>query len=99
MKDLGSLVRLLTNILVDTSQRKESIKRFQQLVWESSEPIATEWVWETFTELAYDLDFYEQDPMIRKEDPSYYGEEILTEKVRATLAKLKQNGISVDIDL
>jgi hypothetical protein len=41
-------------------------------------------------EFAYDLDFYVSDPDQRKEVPSYYGDERLSEEVASVIKKLDQ---------
>ena len=44
--------------------------------------------WDIFGDLAYDLDFYEPDPVARAEDSSYYGDERLKEEIQMALEKL-----------
>lgn len=40
--------------------------------------------------LAYDLDFYEANEVLRKEDPSYYDDERLEEEIKLAIQKLKE---------
>lgn len=63
--------------------RKRLISEFQKLVW--GDPNSNE----ILSELAYDLDFYEPDEALRREDSSYYGDERLEEEIKSTLQRLK----------
>ncbi len=76
-------MKILEDILRDKAHRKQLIAEFQQMVW-ADENAST-----LLSELAYDLDFYEQDDRLRKEDVSYYGDERLEEEITAVLEKLK----------
>lgn len=76
-------MEILEAILKDKSQRKQLIAEFQQMIW--SDENANE----ILSELAYDLDFYEEDIQIRNEDKSYFGEERLKKEIIAVLEKLK----------
>jgi hypothetical protein len=44
---------------------------------------------EMLSALAYDLDFYEPDEALRKQEPSYYGDERLEAEIKSVLRKLK----------
>lgn len=53
------------------------------MVWDSSEKN------DELSDLALELDLYEADPVSRKQQPVYYGEDCLYEKVERTIGKLK----------
>lgn len=77
-------MEILEQILSDKSNRKSLIKEFQDRVWHS-EGLHKK----VLSELAYDLDFYEPDSVLRAADPSYYGDEKLEQEIRSVLKKLK----------
>jgi hypothetical protein len=87
MASPDELINILRETLRDRSRRPELIDRFQGLVWHGPAAAGDE-AGEIFADLAYDLDFYEQDPKARSEDPSYYGDERLEEEIREALRKL-----------
>ena len=97
MKDqkLQELIVLLTSALNQPEHRMKFIKEFQEKVWDASEDMTMSPQWDTLTELAYDLDFYEPDPVLRAEDHSYYGEERLIKEIQTALEKLtnQQDGL------
>ena len=89
------LIELLVQALNDEGNRSDVIREFQRLVWESDEVLGNEASEEIFTDLAYDLDFYEPDARIRREDWSYYGDDRLEEELRSGLARLRESGMRV----
>lgn len=76
---------ILKKILSDKFNRKQLVMQFQEQIWngEGEEN-------EILLELAYDLDYYEPDDELRKEDPSYYGDARLEEEIRLALQKLEE---------
>lgn len=77
-------MEILKKILSEKFNRKQLIKEFQELIWngELSED-------ETLSQLAYDLDFYEPDDSLRKEDSSYFGDKHLEEEINEVLKKFR----------
>jgi hypothetical protein len=69
----------------DPSQRAEHIAAFQAEVWSTGEQLGSERLDRLLRDLAFDLDFYEPEPRIRMEDPSYFGEERLQQSLDAAL--------------
>ena len=88
MASTDELVAILREALQSRSGRKERIGRFQQLVWNLPELDSGDEAREVFADLAYDLDYYEPDPRVRGEDPSFYGDERMEEEIREALNKL-----------
>jgi len=84
------LYQLLQTALREPHRRWESIKRFQDAIFEGSQGRLglSEGEWDVFTQLAQDLDYYEPDPEMRREDPTFYGDERVIEEIREALAKL-----------
>lgn len=72
-------------------ERKKLIEEFQKQVWNREIQINNPDS-EILSELAYDLDFYEPDENLRREDFSYYGDERLKAEITATLEKLEAVG-------
>ena len=75
---------ILERILTDPLNRKKLIKEFQELVWNDEDSIRI------LKDLAYDLDFYEPNEALRKQDHSYYDDERLEKEIRITIQKLKK---------
>ena len=69
--------------------RTRLVKRFQEFVWEDN-TISDETLNDLLSTMAYDFDFYEPDTKMRGEDPSYYGDERLSEEIRTGLEKLRK---------
>jgi hypothetical protein len=46
-------------------------------------------------DLAYDLAYYEADPVLRREDSSFYGDDRARTEIREALQKLAQSGVNV----
>lgn len=85
---LPRLKQLLLEVLKDTPNRAGLIKEFQLSIWnlQNAEPDAPEFV--ILSELALDLDYYEPDPVIRRETSEYYDEERLKREITNSLEKL-----------
>ena len=76
-------MKFLDKILTDNLDRKRLIFEFQELIWNDENEN------EVLTQLSYDLDFYEPNEELRKEDPSYYGDDRLEEVVKFAIQKLQ----------
>lgn len=74
---------------ISGSERTNKLKEFQEVVWDD-ETIQDEVLNDVLSTLAYDFDFYEPDKKMRDEDPSYYGDERLSEEIKTGLEKLKK---------
>jgi len=71
----------------DLEERKELINEFQEQVW-NGEINTDNPAFEILSELAHDLDFYEPDENLRKEDSVYYGDEKLMQEISSALEKM-----------
>jgi hypothetical protein len=77
--------------IVKEGDKTSAIKSIQDFVFDSEGFLKLdERMQDIFSEFAYDLDFYVPDPDMRKEDPSYYGEERLNEEIAEVIKKLDQ---------
>jgi hypothetical protein len=90
MLDKEQLLLLLLLALDDAASRSESIKRFQSAVFDGDQRSLglNDIEWDVFTELAQDLDYYEPDEGLRREDPSFYGDERVEAEIKEALGKL-----------
>lgn len=81
--------RLLNEALAtsDRIARYEIIRRLQDFVW-TTEAVGTSTQDEIFRLLAHDLDFYEPDSRVRREDTSYFGDERLLDELQGAKAAL-----------
>lgn len=87
------LYDLLHATLKASVQRKNNVKHFQAIVFDGAMQSLglSEIEWDVLTQLAQDLDFYEPDPVMRKEDASFCGEEKLCNEILEALRKLQVN--------
>lgn len=76
-------MKILEKILTDKLNRKQLISEFQELIWNDENAN------ELLSELAYDMDFYEPNEKLRKENPSYYGDERLEEEIKSAIQKVQ----------
>ena len=49
--------------------------------------------WEILSNLALDLDYYVADPLRRRLDPTFYGDERLEEEIRSALARFSEDSV------
>lgn len=95
MAPLDQALALLGQALQQPLRREEIVAEFQALVWRGLGPAFPKDVREVLADLAYDLDYFEASPAIRKEDPSYYGHERLEKEICDALRRLGDLGVEV----
>lgn len=84
------LLEVLRRIETEPAGRKQRIREFQEYVFNSDDlPGFDDEESDVLAELAYDLDFYVENPEWRREDPSYYGDERLIREIRESISKLR----------
>lgn len=76
------MIELIKQILKDKPNRQKHIIEFQRKVWDNDVND------EMFSDLALDLDYYEPDENLRKEDAAYYGDDRLEKELNDFLRKL-----------
>lgn len=81
-------MEILERILADRANRVRHICEFQQSVWNDENAS------ELLSELALDLDYYEPNEELRKEDPSYYGDERLEQEIRSVIRKIQMQSLT-----
>lgn len=88
IKDIENLLR---EIIASKSDQKKSelISRFQNHFFLEEYDFGNELFDEILVNLAYDLEYYEPNPLLRKEDPSFYGDEKLEKKLNDVLEKIQ----------
>ena len=82
-------VSLLKLALASRNDRARAVKAFQNYMFDASaRPSgANAEHWDTLSDLAFDLDYYESDPIVRREDPSHYGDQRLEAEITEVLEK------------
>ena len=80
-------MEILKQILISKSNRKQLIKEFQNQVWNKHINVS-ESINNILSELAYDLDYYEPDDILRSQDNSYFGNDKLEQEIQITLKKI-----------
>ncbi|MBN9400201.1 MAG: hypothetical protein J0I17_08505 ['Candidatus Kapabacteria' thiocyanatum] len=80
------MISILRAILEDKAQRTELIKQFQNEIWDRNGEGP---YFEILSTLAIDLDYYEPDEQMRREDPSFYGDDRLEQEIIQALKALE----------
>ena len=80
-------VELIDAMLRSPAELDTLIGQFQQTVWNAPHGKEDK-AWEVLGDLAYDLDFYEPDPVKKAEDYSFYGKERAVEEIQRARDKL-----------
>ena len=89
MKSPSEIIDNLKVILLEKEPAKmELIRTFQNNIWKD-ESLYDERLTEILTELAYDLDFYEPNEEWKSEDSSYYGSEVLKERIKLGIDRIE----------
>ncbi|MBA3987160.1 MAG: hypothetical protein H0X63_11450 [Flavobacteriales bacterium] len=83
-------MKILNDIIQHEKERKSLISEFQEEVWNGDAYEAKGNELEILKDLAYDLDYYQSDPLMRKEEPSYYGNDRLEKEIKEVLRKLSK---------
>ena len=84
------MIEKLNKILVSWgSSRAELVSQFQQEIWNNQESDDNP-EYQILNDLAYDLDYYEPRPGLRLEDKSFFGDDILQERMNEAIEKLKR---------
>jgi len=86
-KVYNELIILLKEIL--KNEKIELISEFQNKVWDIKITEKDE-VLEILSELAYDLDYFEPDQELLKEDPSFFNYDILKKEIKEALGKIER---------
>lgn len=82
---INEFVSLLNDLLLNDQNRMSKIIQFQNRVWDLD---ASGGCYEILNSLAYVLDYYEPECSLRKEDPSFFGDDILEKEIRSGLKGL-----------
>jgi hypothetical protein len=80
-------MEILEQILLSKTNRKQLIKEFQNQVWNKHIDVS-ESINNILSELAYDLDYYEPDDILRTQDNSYFGNDKLEQEIQIALKKI-----------
>ncbi len=90
MVALPELLELLEKALTDRVGRGDHLWRFERLVWDTEEIIGDDPLTDDILrDLAYDLDYYEPDPVARAESSAYYGDDGLEHVIQTALRRLR----------
>ncbi len=89
MAEFSQLVALLHHALAEPGDLPADVQTFQQTVWNDKETILNEHVDGIIRTLAYDLDYYEADPVSREENSSFFGEGEALDLIRSALAAIQ----------
>lgn len=90
MTAIPELVARLREILRHDEVPLEQVRAFQDALWESPDTDDDEVRWDLLVGLGTDFEYYVPSPDLRRELPSYFGDERLVEESRSTLEKLEK---------
>ncbi len=88
---MENLLEILRKILVenDKSNIDNLIIEFQKFVWLNSDFNDEDPSAHIFDDLADSLDYYEPNSELRRDSPSYYGEEKMRKEIKEALKKIE----------
>ena len=89
-KRLEDIYSDLENILNNKNERIQGIKDFQSFILEELCNSYNNEIDECLSDLAFDLDYYENNKEIRKESLSYYGEDRLYKEITDALSVIRK---------
>jgi hypothetical protein len=93
MPSIEELVEGLIEVLHDPLQRENLVHAFQDAVLlDETESDDEGPGWDTLTDLATHFEFYQPDPVMRRQERSLYGDDHLKELILAALKELVQAG-------
>jgi hypothetical protein len=95
MTSLDAMLALLVRALREPSTRRATVRQFQSLVWECPRHSIARETYDVLADLAYDLDYFEPDPVSRAQNMSYYGDERLEQEIQIALRRLEELGVQV----
>ena len=98
MDSLEEMLTLLRRILKDPSSRKVSVNLFLKCFFEKELDVKRshgQAAAQILSDLAYDLNFFVADHVVRAEEPSYFGDKRLVEEVEVALRRLSKIGIAI----
>jgi hypothetical protein len=84
-RELDDMIHLLNFITPNNRDNKSVINAFQNKIWNMNDSSCE---FKILNELANDLDYYEPDSEIRKEDSSYYDDDILFNEIKTALDRI-----------
>jgi hypothetical protein len=96
MESLEKLLQLLIKLSHDA--RQEAVREFQRCFvnhQNSLERSVGKDAYELLCDLAWDLNYFVADPVVRMEDAAYYGPDRLEKDIKATLRQLSELGVAV----
>ena len=95
MASVDAMLALLIKALHTPCARKETIEQFQAFVWDWKRPSIGQEAYDILADLAYDLDFFEPDPLRRAYDWVFYGHERMEKEIATALRRLADLGIEI----
>ena len=85
---IEELIRILEEALSRPELITSLVDQLQREVFNTRGGIEDSEEWSILRDLAYDLDFYEANSKVRREDQSFYGDERAKEEIMAALKDL-----------
>jgi len=85
--NIEELIDILIQAINEENYREKYIREFQNIIWNIDKDDMNPEILSMFDELAYDLDYYEPDPIKRKEELSLYGDDEAVNRVKIFLIK------------
>jgi hypothetical protein len=85
------ILDLLVRISHDAKLDPALVRDLQERIWKTK-PVRgqTDRMLEVLSELAYDLDFWEPDPVKRREDPSFFDDSRARAEIQRAIERLRE---------
>jgi hypothetical protein len=87
--EFDKCLELIDSMLESPKELDWLIRQFQQIVWNVPHDKEDK-PWEVLRDLAYDLDFYEPDPIRRAKDYSFYDKDRALTEIKTAKDKLNE---------
>ena len=87
--EFNRCMELIDVMLESPEKLDESIREFQRIAWNFFDDEKNK-AWKIIGDLAYDLDFYEPDPIRRSQDYSFYDKDRALMEIKKAKDKLRK---------
>ena len=95
MKTLTDIISILKDIRLNSADRGKKVIYFNDLIFQEQHEILPDKVRNVFVNLASIIEYYEENPEFREQDPSFFGCDRLEIEIDDSFEKLRALGISI----
>jgi hypothetical protein len=93
---MSDALNLLERLSRSAELEPALVRELQERIWNTKPPSGqTGRILEILSELAYDLDFWEPDPVKRREDPSFFDDSRARAQIQRAIEQLREEGMEL----